>query len=227
MRGLRTLTALLAAVIGLSACGSPPPKASTLLRQSSQHMLSLKGFHFQMNISGYTGTDVPVQSATGEAHPPNLRADANLKEGGLLLEIQVVYADGGTYFRSFTGGWQKLSGQELAQFFDPRALFDQQSGLFAVMTDTRSPVLGNQATISGHDTYPVDGTLSGSRIHQLLNPIVAEGNDHVTYWIQSDNANLWRARLSGNLFDVSKAATVTFDFSKHDQPVTVTPPALG
>ena len=224
---LGVLAAGLAVAIGLSACGSPPPDAPTLLRQSSQRMLGLKGFHFQMNITGSTSSAVPVQNATGDAHPPDLRANANLQEAGLLLEIQVVYAGGGTYLKSFTGGWQRLTGQQLAQFFDPSALFDARAGLFAAMRDTTAPYLGKTENISGHDTYPVDGVVAAARIHQLLAPIVAQGSFHVTYWIEADNADLWRARVIGNLFDPSRSATVTFDFSNHDHPVTVTPPPLG
>lgn len=224
---LRMLAAGAAVVIGLSACGSAPPNASTLLRQSSQRMLGLKGFHFQMNVSGATGSAVPVRSASGDAHPPALRADANVQEAGLLLEIQVVYTGSGTYLKSFTGGWQRLSGQQLAQFFDPSALFDPQSGLFAVMPKMSSPARGNVESISGHDTYPVDGSIASAAIHQLFLPVLAQGNDHVTFWIESDNSDLWRARLTGHLFDASRSATVTFDFSNHDQAVTITPPPVG
>src|SRR5438309_635672 len=117
----RGLAAGVAIVISLNACGAPPPDAASLLKQSSQRMLGLNGFHFQMQISGFTGPDEPVQSAQGDAHPPALHARVNLKEG----------------------------------------------------------------------------------------------------------SNLWRARLTGNLFDAAKPATITFDFSNHDHPVSTTPPPLG
>lgn len=221
------LGAGLAVVMGLTACGSPPPSAPALLRQSSQRMIALKGFHFQMSVSGYTGSALPVQNANGDAHPPDLRADANLKEGGLLLGIQVIYASGGTYLKSFTGGWQRLTGQQLAQFFDPSALFDPNTGLFAAMQDTTAPVLGKIETVNGHDTYPVDGVIDAGRIHQLLPAVLSQGSFHVTYWIESDHADLWRARITGDLFDPSRSSTVTFDFSNHDQTVSITPPPVG
>jgi hypothetical protein len=81
--------------------------------------------------------------------------------------------------------------------------------------------------VDGHDTYPVSGTVTAPRLHQLLSLIRGEGSYHATYWIESPANTLWRARLSGNLFDPTRAAAVTFDFSKHDQPISVTPPALG
>jgi hypothetical protein len=64
-------------------------------------------------------------------------------------------------------------------------------------------------------------------MHQLLTLIRDQGTYRATYWIESPGSNLWRARLTGNLFDASKAATITFDFSNHDHPVSVTPPPLG
>src|SRR5947208_9161582 len=149
----RGLAAGLAIVISLSACGTPPPDATTLLKQSSQRMLGLKGFHFQMQISGFTGPDVPVQSAQGDAHPPALHARVNLKEGGILLEVEVIFAAGNIYLKSFTGGWQQLTPDQVAQFFDASTLFDPQSGLFAAMRDTTSLSRGNSEKISGPDPY--------------------------------------------------------------------------
>ncbi|HEY9287768.1 MAG TPA: LppX_LprAFG lipoprotein [Candidatus Dormibacteraeota bacterium] len=223
----RAVTASLALAIGLTACGSQPASASTLLKQSSQRMLNLKGFHFQMMISGFTSSSVPVQNATGDARPPDLQANVNLKEGGLLLEVQVVFAQGGVYLKSFTGGFQRLTDQELAQFFDARTLFDPNTGLFAAMRDTTGPSRGQTESVSGHDTYPVAGAISGDRVHQLLAPIRSAGSYHVTYWIEPDNADLWRARVSGDLFDASNPSTVTFEFSNHDHAVSITPPPLG
>src|SRR5438132_14365620 len=120
----RVLAAGLALAMTISACGPQPPDGATLLKQSSQRMLQLKGFHFQMQISGFTGAGEPVQSAQGDAHPPDLHARVNLKEGAILLEVEVVFAAGKIYLKSFTGGWQELTADQVSQFFDARTLFD-------------------------------------------------------------------------------------------------------
>jgi len=223
----RALTAGLLVIVGLSACGTSPPDAATLLKQSSQRMLGLKGFHFQMQVSGFSGTGEPVQSAQGDAHPPNLQARVNLKEGDILLEVAVIFASGNIYLKSFTGGWQQLTADQVAQFFDARALFDPQTGLFAAMRDTTSISRGNSERVDGHDTFPVDGQLTGARVHELLTLIRDQGAYRATYWIESPGNDLWRARLTGNLFEASQPASITFDFSNHDHPVSVTPPPLG
>jgi lipoprotein LprG len=223
----RVLAAGLALAMAMTACGPQPPDGATLLKQSSQRMLGLKGFHFQMQITGFTGAGEPVQSAQGDAHPPELHAKVNLKEGGVLLEVEVIFTADTIYLKSFTGGWQPLTTAQVAQFFDARTLFDPQAGLFAAMSDTTAPYRGNSETVNGHDTYPVDGVLQGARVHQLLPLIRDQGAYHATYWIESSSTDLWRARLTGNLFDASQAATIVFDFSNHDHPVSVTPPPLG
>jgi lipoprotein LprG len=223
----RSLVAGLAIIVGVSACGSQPPDATMLLRQSSQRMLALKGFHFQMQISGVTTSDVPVQSAQGDAHPPTLHARVNLKEGAFLLEVEVIFAADQIYLKSFTGGWQTVPPAQVAQIFDARTLFDPKAGLFAAMRDTTSAQRGNSEKVAGHDTYPVSGTVAAQRMHQLLSPIRDQGSYRATYWIESSTSDLWKARLSGNLFDPAQAATITFDFSNHDRPVSVTPPPLG
>jgi lipoprotein LprG len=223
----RVVAAGLALVLAMTACGPQPPDAATLLKQSSQRMLDLKGFHFQMQITGFTGAGEPVQSAQGDAHPPDLHAKVNLKEGGVLLEVEVIFGADKIYLKSFTGGWQQLTAAQVAEFFDARLLFDPQAGLFAAMRDTTAPYRGNSEKVNGHDTYPVDGVLQGTRVHQLLPLIREQGSYHATYWIETATNNLWRARVSGNLFDASQAATIVFDFSNHDHPVSVSPPPLG
>ena len=223
----RLVAAGLALATAVTACGPQPPDGATLLKQSSQRMLDLKGFHFQMEITGFTGSGEPVQSAQGDAHPPDLHAKVNLKEGAVLLEVEVIFMADKIYLKSFTGGWQELTAAQVAQFFDARLLFDPQAGLFAAMRDTTAPYRGNSEKVNGHDTYPVDGVLQGARVHQLLPLIRDQGAYHATYWVESASNDLWRARVSGNLFDASKAATIVFDFSNHDHPVSVTPPPLG
>ena len=223
----RFVAAGLALAMAVTACGPQPPDGATLLKQSSQRMLDLKGFHFQMEITGFTGSGEPVQSAQGDAHPPDLHAKVNLKEGAVLLEVEVIFMADKIYLKSFTGGWQELTAAQVAQFFDARLLFDPQAGLFAAMRDTTAPYRGNSEKVNGHDTYPVDGVLQGTRVHQLLPLIRDQGAYHTTYWVESASNNLWRARVSGNLFDASQAATIVFDFSNHDHPVSVTPPPLG
>ncbi len=193
----RTVLAGLAVMLGLAACGPQPPDATALLNQSSQHMLLLK------------------------------HARVNLKEGAILLEVEVVFAADKVYLKSFTGGWQQLTDAQVGEFFDARTLFDPQTGLFAAMRDTTSATRGNKEKVAGHDTYPVAGQVSATRMHQLLTLIRDQGTYRATYWIESPGSNLWRARLTGNLFDASQAATITFDFSNHDHPVSVTPPPLG
>src|SRR5438309_6172590 len=148
----RALTAGLLIVVGLSACGTPPPDAATLLKQSSHRMLDLKGFHFAMQVTGFTGAGEPVQSAQGDAHPPDLHARVNLKEGTILLEVEVVFAADKVYLKSFTGGWQQLTDAQVGAFFDARTLFDPQTGLFAAMRETTSPTRGNSEKIADHDT---------------------------------------------------------------------------
>jgi lipoprotein LprG len=225
--GLTRACAVVLVLTGVPACGAPPPAAVPLLQHASDRMSQLKGFHFRMQVSGYTGSGEPVQAAEGDAHPPDLHARVDLREGGFLVEVEVIFSGTSIYLKSITGGWQRLTPAEVAQFFDARTLFDPQVGLFSAMRDTQGPSLGGVEKINSHDTYPVTGTVTAVRMHQLLSLIRDQGSYHATYWIESPSNTLWRARLSGNLFDPTRPATVTFDFSNHDHPVSVTPPPLG
>jgi lipoprotein LprG len=210
----------------LGGCGSSPPDGAALVAQTSRHMNSLRGFHFKLTVQGFTGSAIPVQSAEGDAHPPDLHARVDLLENGVLLEIEVIVVGDHVYVKSFTGGWQALTPAEVAQFFDVHALFDPQVGLFSAMASTGQVARGAQQTVDGQQTWIVTGQLAATRVHALLSAARTEGMDTATYWIEPPNT-LWRASVGGPLFDASRTATITFDFSQHDHAVIVTPPPLG
>src|SRR5207245_1626851 len=126
-------------LVPLAAHVSPPPAPGPLLANTSHHMVLLKGFHFQMQIQGFTGSTVPVESANGDAHPPDLHSSVQLRQGGVLVQLEIIFSADQVYLKSFTGGWQRLTAAEVVQFFDPHSLFDQQDGLFAALKDTQSP----------------------------------------------------------------------------------------
>jgi lipoprotein LprG len=210
----------------LWGCGSSPPDPAALVRQTSAHMNALHAYHFALAVAGFTGSAMPVRGAEGDARPPDLHARVQLAEGSVLLEVETIVVGGRVYLKSFTGGWQLLTSAEVAQFFDVQALFDPQIGLFSAMAATATVSDGGQVSISGHSTRMVTGRLDAARVHQLLPAARAEGQDTATYWIEPPST-LWRASLRGPLFDPLKEATITFDFSAHDHPVTITPPPVG
>ena len=214
-------------LILLAACGTRSVDPTSLLDSSSRRMQQLKGFHFQMDITGFTSQGVPVSRAEGDAHPPDLESRVDLKEGGVLLEVDVVEVQTQLYLKSFTGGWQRLTAEQVAALFDPHELFDPQNGLFAALRETQGPTASGSQNVGGRTTQVVKGKLAASRVHQLLPPIRSEGNYSATYLIDPSDDTLWRATVSGNLFNASESSTITFNFSKHDQPVTVTPPVVG
>ena len=220
------LTGLLGVAV-LGACGAPPPDPASAVQATSRQMSGLRGFHFSLAVEGATGATMPVQRAEGDAHPPDLSTSVDLTEGGLLIELEVVIARDQVFVKSVTGGWQRLSAEEVRQFFDVHALFDQGSGLFAAMRDTGGLRRDGQQKVAGHDTWLISGTLPAPRVHALL-PVAREAGSYAAhYWIESPANRLWRASIQGRLFEAGRDATVTFNFSKHDQPVNVTPPPLG
>ncbi len=217
--------ALLACLLLLTACDSSAPDAAALLQRTSEHMKTLKGFHFLMEVQGDLGS-VGVQRAEGDAKPPDMHATIGLRHTQVLLEVEVILTGQDIYLKSFTGGWQRLTPQEVANFFDVHALFDPGNGLFGALPDTGQPARGKQETVSSHAAYVITGKLPAARVHRLL-PVAREQGDYAaTYWIESPGDTLWKASVSGNLFDASQSSTITFTFSRHDQPVAVTPPAL-
>ena len=227
--GLRPSVAVAGAsvLLATAGCGSSPPNPATLVQHTSAHMAALKGFHFNLEVSGFTGTVFPVQSADGDASPPDLDAQVNLILNTVLLQFGVIVSGDQVYLRGPTGGWTRLTPQQVASFFDVHALFDPHTGLFAAMRETSGLTVASQPqAVDSHQTWPVSGQLAAARVHQLLSVARDSGSDAVTYWIESPKT-LWKAEVQGNLFDSKQKSSIIFTFSKHDQPVTITPPSLG
>lgn len=222
----RIARGLIAAILLLAGCGSPPPAAAPLLDATSHRMLALRSFHFSLQAQGEAQHPPLVQEAEGDVRPPNVGARATLRQGEVLLEVQLILVDGQAYLKSFTGGWQPASAADLARYFDVSSLFSTDAGLFAVLPHTSSPATGKQESLQGQATYQVSGQLPSDAVHRLLPLAAASGTYPVIYWIDPGSNTLWQARLSGPLFDMSRS-TITFTFSAFDHPVTITPPALG
>jgi len=217
---------LVATAVVVASCGSPPPAAAPLLDATSHRMLLLGSFHFKLQAEGEAQHPPLVQDAEGDVRPPDVFAKADLHQGEVLLEVDLIVVGSAAYLKSFTGGWQQTSPGQLARYFDVSALFSPDAGLFAALPHTVSPATGKQGSISGHSTYQISGQLPADVVHRLL-PLAAQvGTYPVQYWIDPTTNSLWQASLSGPLFDASHSS-ITFSFSAFDHPVTITPPALG
>ncbi len=218
---------LVATAVIVASCGSPPPAAAPLLVATSHRMLALSSFHFSLRAQGDDQHPPLVQDAEGDVRPPDIEARAELRQGEVLLEVDLIVVGSQAYLKSFTGGWQATSPDTLARYFDVSSLFSATTGLFVVLPQTVSPTTGKQESVDGHSTYQVSGQLPPAVVHRLL-PLAADtGAYPVTYWIDPASHTLWQTRLAGPLFDPTHRSTVTLDFAHLDQPVTITAPALG
>ncbi len=223
-RGL-SLTVLSAGLTMLAAgCGAPPPEAASLLQRASQHMIALRSFHFAVQVQGDESSPPPLHDADGDARPPDLKARANLRQGQVLLETNVIFVGGRAYLKAFTGGWQEVSAGALAQYVNLPGLFDPRTGLFQALLETERPSTGRQETVDSHKTFMVTGRLPAQRVHRLL-PLALEAGDFTAaYWIEAGSDTLWKARIDGKVFSAQHDAAITFTFSRVDEPISITPP---
>jgi len=190
-------------------------------------MSALRTFHFVVDVQGDPQLPPPLRDATGDARPPDLKATANVQRGQILLQVDLIVAGGRAYLKAFTGGWQPASPEALAQYFDAPALFDRSDGLFAALPQTTQAATGKQTRVESHAVYQLTGHLPAERVHRLLPLAAAVGDYTTTYWIETPGDILWRARISGPLFDASHVASMSFAFSHLDEPVTISSPPVG
>ncbi|GAA0924245.1 LppX_LprAFG lipoprotein [Nonomuraea longicatena] len=206
------------AVAALSACssgggsGAALPSGPDLMKQSAEAMRKVTSAAFSITTEGKP--KVQVRKAEGKL---TSRGDAegtiSIEVLGTLQEITFAIVGETVHFKGPTGGFQKMSKQELAQIYDPSLILSPADGIAKLLTTATDPkVEGTE----GED-YTVSASLSGEVIGRLV-PGVTQGV----------NGRLWIDRNSQRLSKVSlglQDGSVIVAVDEYDAPVTITPPA--
>ncbi|WP_113701681.1 LppX_LprAFG lipoprotein [Nonomuraea lactucae] len=211
---LRKLLALLVVAV-ISACssggGSELPAGPDLMKKASQAMKSVKSAAFSISTDGKP--KVPVKKADGRL---TAAGDADgtitLDVLGSLQEITFSLIGDTVHFKGPTGGFQKLTRKDLAQFYDPSVILDPAKGISQLLAGAGDP----RVEAAEGDVYRVATSFSGQTLGRLV-PGVTEGvNGKV--WIDKASSRLTKIELP------LQGGTVTVSFADYDAPVTITPP---
>ncbi|MCK2218073.1 LppX_LprAFG lipoprotein [Actinomadura sp. ATCC 31491] len=197
-----------------SAGGSGPelPSGPDLMKKAAEAMKTVKSASFSIATEGKP--NVPLQKADGR-----LTADGNA-DGTLTIAIlgnlqEVTFALVGdtVHFKGPTGGFQKMTRQQLAQFYDPSVILEPTKGIAKLLSSATNPKV--EGVEDG--AYRVATTFPATVVKDIVPGVTQDVNGKV--WIDQATGRLTRASLP------LQGGTVTVSFSDYDAPVTITPPA--
>jgi lipoprotein LprG len=209
---------LVLAVLALvSACSSSGgaaelPAGPDLMKKASEAMKTVKSAAFSISTEGKP--KVPLKKADGRLTAGG-DADGTITIDilGNLQEVTFALVGDTVHFKGPTGGFQKMTRQQLAQFYDPSVILEPTKGIANLLASATDPRV--EGVESG--SYRVATTFSGQVVGQIV-PGVTQGVNG-TVWIDQATSRLTKASLP------LQGGTVTVSFSDYDAPVTITPPA--
>jgi len=211
----RKLLAVVLVTVALSACsssgGEELPAGPDLMRKAAEAMRTVKSAAFSIATEGKP--NVPVKKADGRL---TAAGDADgtiaLEVLGSLQEISFALIGDTVYFKGPTGGFQKMTKQQLAQFYDPSLILDPAKGIAQLLTSAADARV--EAEEDG--VYRVATTFSGQTLGALVPGVTQPVTGKV--WIDKATSRLTTIELP------LQNGVVTVSLSGYDAPVTVTPP---
>ncbi|MFI7704733.1 LppX_LprAFG lipoprotein [Nonomuraea sp. NPDC049480] len=211
---------LVLAVLALvSACssgggGTELPAGPDLMKKSAEAMKTVKSASFSIATDGKP--NVPVKKADGRLTAAG-DADGTITLDilGTLQEVTFALIGDTVHFKGPTGGFQKMTRQQLAQFYDPSVILEPTKGIAQLLSSATDPKV--EGVEDG--SYRVATTFPGQVVGQIVPGVTQGVNGKV--WLDQASSRLTKASLP------LQNGTVTVSFSDYDAPITITPPAAG
>lgn len=211
---LLVLTFALVSACSSGGGGAALPSGPDLMKKSVEAMKTVKTASFSIATEGKP--KVVVRKADGRLTSTG-DADGTISVdlGGGLQELQFVLLGDTVYYKGPTGGFAKMTRQQLAMFYDPSIILDPAKGISQLLSTTKDPRV--EAEEGG--AYRVATTFSGQTLGTLVPGLTQDVKGQV--WIDKATSRL--TKISLPLTD----GTVTVSFSDYDAEVKITPPPAG
>ncbi|MEV0820543.1 LppX_LprAFG lipoprotein [Nonomuraea rubra] len=213
LRRLLVVAALaLAAACSAGGGGAELPAGPELMKKASESMKAVKSAGFSIATEGKP--QVPVKKADGRLTAEG-DADGTLTLDvlGTLQEVSFALVGETVHFKGPTGGFQKMTREQLAQFYDPSVILEPTKGIAQLLASATDPKV--EGVEDG--SYRVATTFPANVVAPIVPGVTQGVNGKV--WLDQASSRLTKASLP------LQGGTVTVSFSDYDAPVTVTPPA--
>ncbi|MFF4772454.1 LppX_LprAFG lipoprotein [Microtetraspora fusca] len=215
-RRLASAVWLALAVLLVPACGGSAeaglPAGPDLMKKAATAMAAVKTVGFTIETEGKPS--VSVKHAEGSlTKEGDAKGTLQIDIMGSLQELEFVLVGDAVHFKGPTGGFQRMTREELAAIYDPSAVLTGLPALLSGATDARTEGVEK---IAGTEAYRVPVTLSQQILAKLI-PGIAQGV----------NGTVWLDKATGRLLKMDLPLTggkVVVNLADYDAPVTIKPP---
>ncbi|ANS78954.1 hypothetical protein SGUI_1558 [Serinicoccus hydrothermalis] len=227
----------LAALVALAGCSdddgeesatssAPPPTAQDRLEQAHGVLTDAGSVHLTM-----AGADLPEEESSyiisadgsGTMDPPAFDGTITAVVAGVQADIPTVALDGQLFVKlPYVPAHVNTDPEELG-VPDPATLFDRESGLVSLLTQTDDPQFGERSRAGAEVVQQVVGTLPGEIVTALLYAGDAESSFDVTYGLVEESWQVRSVEITGPFYPPT-TSTYTVTLDQYGEPVTVTEP---
>jgi len=194
-------------------------------------MLKAKTMHFNITLSGALDyIDRPPTTALkgvdGDLlRPDKVRATVKVSTLGVVTQIGLISLGETSYVTNpMNQRWQLLP-PEWGWYFDPRAPFDEQHGIPAIIPLVPMHKIGVEE-LEGKSYYHIAGTAQGEQITWWTAGMIASGDVPVDLWIAPDTFEIRKVRLVETTSDEKRPTTWDIIFTQYDVPVEIIAPPV-
>ncbi len=209
----------------LSACGSPPVDAPTLLSDAKHSVDATNSLHFGLSSSDAQAAGTALVGGSGDAkRPDGFTGTLNVSIDGIILKINIASVGGKFYVQlPFASGWEVAQPDKYG-FGDPGQLINTDHGLSSLLGKAKAPTLGDNDRYNGELLNEVKCTIPGADVARLLTSADPSQDDSAVIGIDADTHQLRRVVLTGPFFSKTKMSTYTLILDQYGESVSVTPP---
>jgi LppX_LprAFG lipoprotein len=233
-KNMRMVARLAAPLLGtlLLACSGPggassTPDAAKILKDAGQAVARVKSVTADVKFGG---ARIQVQGLTLTAATSKVRLPGDsdtifkVKQGDFLVDLRVVTSGGKVFVKLPFSPFVELTGQQVQEIPDVSTLFNEQSGLPALLREGRNPNYQATEQVGGTDCDRVGATYTAGQVGRLLGGRLApQGDVHATVWVGRSDHLPRKTVLSGKLTS-SGVSQVEVDLHDFNKPMAITAP---
>jgi hypothetical protein len=230
MRRPATLAAAVLAAISLASCGGglQPVDPGQALRDGGAAMGKLKTVNASLKVTKGTITFQGFALVGAKAAvrlPGDSDTTYTVKQQDIAIGLEVVIAGGHVFIHLPFSTFQELTGKSAAAIPDLAKLFDQSTGLPAVIPSGTSPKYVAVDKVDGVDSHKVEATYTAQQFHSMLPQLTSAGTVDAILWVGGSDHLIRKAVLTGPFADNGTTGSVEVDMSAFNAAVTIASPS--
>lgn len=226
----RPATALAAALM-LAGCGGGQPAphvdAAQTLRDGAVAIAALKTvsatLKFTRGTISFQGLAL-VNAKAAVRLPDDSDTVYTVKQQDFSLPIEVLITAGHVYVRPPFSRYTEASPADAALVPNLAKLFDQSTGLPAVIRAGGNPQFVSTDQVDGAGANQIAATYTPEQVHGMLSALNSSGDVHARIWVDVSDHLIRKAVLDGHFGDGGKPATVEVGLSGFNGAVVIPSP---